>query len=168
MEFISTSARQANREAIQEVQAEINQKKTPAVRLVSEIIQRAMTSRPATSISSRRPRRPSCASAWMASCANWKACPRPFKTHSSPASRFFPTWISANAARRRTADSWCSVGPRKVDMRVSTLPTQYGEKVVMRLLETNAPLLSFADLGFPQDIADRISQVLACRRECCW
>jgi type II secretory ATPase GspE/PulE/Tfp pilus assembly ATPase PilB-like protein len=31
----------------------------------------------------------------------------------------------------------------------------------MRLLETNAPLLSFANLGFPQDVADRISQLLA-------
>src|SRR6266849_9322843 len=43
MEFISTSTRQANREAIEEVQAELYQKKTPAVRLVSEIIQTAMT-----------------------------------------------------------------------------------------------------------------------------
>lgn len=36
MEFISTSTRQANRDAIQEVQAELNHKKTPAVRLVSK------------------------------------------------------------------------------------------------------------------------------------
>jgi type IV pilus assembly protein PilB len=42
MEFVSTSSRQANREAILEVQAEINQKKTPAVRLVSEMIETAM------------------------------------------------------------------------------------------------------------------------------
>ena len=37
MEFISTSSRQANQEAIQEVQADLRQKKTPAVRLVSEM-----------------------------------------------------------------------------------------------------------------------------------
>ncbi len=42
VEFISTSSRQANREAIQEIQAELNNRKTPAVRLVSEIIQKAM------------------------------------------------------------------------------------------------------------------------------
>src|SRR3977135_4756967 len=54
-----------------------------------------------------------------------------------------------------------AVGSRRVDMRVSTLPTQFGEKVVMRLLEASAPLLSFADLGFPRDIADRISQMLS-------
>ena len=45
IEFISTSGRQANREAILEVQAEINQKKTPAVRLVSEIIRTALSKR---------------------------------------------------------------------------------------------------------------------------
>src|ERR1700686_2171770 len=42
MEFISTSSRQANREAIQEIQAELSQRKTPAVQLVSEIIKKAM------------------------------------------------------------------------------------------------------------------------------
>jgi len=53
-----------------------------------------------------------------------------------------------------------SVGQRKVDMRVSTLPTQYGEKVVMRLLEGSAPMVSFADLGFPLDMAARLKQLL--------
>ncbi len=46
-------------------------------------------------------------------------------------------------------------------MRVSTLPTQFGEKVVIRLLETSAPLLSFASLGFPSDIAERITNLLS-------
>ena len=46
-------------------------------------------------------------------------------------------------------------------MRVSSLPTQYGEKIVMRLLEISAPLLNFANLGFPPDIAERISELLA-------
>jgi type II secretory ATPase GspE/PulE/Tfp pilus assembly ATPase PilB-like protein len=45
-----------------------------------------------------------------------------------------------------------------VDMRVSTSPTQYVEKVVIRLLEASAPILSFADLGFPPDVACRLMQ----------
>ena len=45
VEFLSTSSRQANQEAIQEVQADLRQKKTPAVRLVSEVIQVAMAKR---------------------------------------------------------------------------------------------------------------------------
>ena len=54
-----------------------------------------------------------------------------------------------------------SIGPHKIDMRVSTLPTQFGEKVVIRLLETSAPLLSFASLGFPSDISERITNLLS-------
>jgi type II secretory ATPase GspE/PulE/Tfp pilus assembly ATPase PilB-like protein len=46
-------------------------------------------------------------------------------------------------------------------MRLSTLPTQYGEKVVMRLLEASAPILSFTDLGLPPHMADRMRDVIA-------
>src|ERR1700733_9073465 len=42
IEFFSTSSRQTNQEAIQEMQADLRQRKTPAVRLVSEIIQIAV------------------------------------------------------------------------------------------------------------------------------
>ncbi|MDP8971545.1 MAG: Flp pilus assembly complex ATPase component TadA [Actinomycetota bacterium] len=37
---------------------------------------------------------------------------------------------------------------RAVDLRVSTLPTVYGEKVVMRILDKSSVLLELADLGF--------------------
>jgi type IV pilus assembly protein PilB len=47
-----------------------------------------------------------------------------------------------------------------VHLRVSTLPTQYGEKVVMRLLESDAPLGDFAGLGFPPVIAEELKRML--------
>jgi type IV pilus assembly protein PilB len=37
---------------------------------------------------------------------------------------------------------------RQIDLRVSTLPTVYGEKVVMRILDKTSILLELADLGF--------------------
>ncbi len=37
----------------------------------------------------------------------------------------------------------------EVDIRVSTLPTYYGEKIVMRLLETNKDQLRLDKIGFP-------------------
>ncbi|HEX2714207.1 MAG TPA: ATPase, T2SS/T4P/T4SS family, partial [Candidatus Acidoferrales bacterium] len=49
---------------------------------------------------------------------------------------------------------------RKLDLRVSTLPTQYGEKVVMRLLEPEAPLLTFAHLGMAPEIENALREVL--------
>ncbi len=39
------------------------------------------------------------------------------------------------------------VGDDKVDVRVSTLPTSYGESIVMRLLRSSATGLAFDDLG---------------------
>jgi len=40
------------------------------------------------------------------------------------------------------------VGGKPIDMRVATLPTVYGEKVVMRLLDKSNVMLDLEDLGF--------------------
>ena len=40
------------------------------------------------------------------------------------------------------------VGGKSVDLRVATLPTVYGEKVVIRILDKNSVLLRLEDLGF--------------------
>ena len=37
---------------------------------------------------------------------------------------------------------------KQIDIRVATLPTVYGEKIVMRLLDKSSVLLQLADLGF--------------------
>ena len=44
-----------------------------------------------------------------------------------------------------------TLGGRQVDLRVSTLPTSYGERVVMRLLEKSSRVLSLAELGLADD-----------------
>ena len=46
-----------------------------------------------------------------------------------------------------------TVEGKAIDLRVSTLPTVYGEKVVMRILDRAAGVLPLADLGFlPQQL----------------
>ena len=50
---------------------------------------------------------------------------------------------------------------RALDLRVSTLPTQYGEKIVMRLLEPSAPLLNFSELGFTPSLAEALQRLLS-------
>jgi MSHA biogenesis protein MshE len=47
-----------------------------------------------------------------------------------------------------------------VDVRISTLPTQHGESVVMRLLNQSAGLLSLDNLGLPGPVAEAITRVL--------
>jgi type IV pilus assembly protein PilB len=47
-----------------------------------------------------------------------------------------------------------TVGNRPVDLRMATLPTIYGEKVVMRVLDKSNVLLGFEDLGFDADLLE--------------
>jgi type IV pilus assembly protein PilB len=161
IEFISTSSRQANREAIQEIQAELNQRRTPAVRLVSEIIQKAMAKQasdihiePQATLTVVRIRVDGV-------LRELDSVSRALQN--SLVSRIKILSDMDIGERRAPQDGrfMVAIGPRRVDMRVSTLPTQYGEKVVMRLLEASAPILSFADLGVPPDIAERMRQVIA-------
>lgn len=51
-----------------------------------------------------------------------------------------------------------SLGKDKVDVRVSTLPTAYGESVVMRLLKSSAASLAFEDLGLRGLANDRLNE----------
>lgn len=52
------------------------------------------------------------------------------------------------------------VGDRQVDMRVSTLPTQYGESVVLRVLDRSSVNLSLENLHLPEDIYEYICDTI--------
>lgn len=43
------------------------------------------------------------------------------------------------------------VGNKEIDVRVSTLPTAFGERVVLRLLDKSSVLISLSELGMPED-----------------
>jgi type IV pilus assembly protein PilB len=45
-----------------------------------------------------------------------------------------------------------NVGAKGIDLRMATLPTIYGEKIVMRVLDKASVVLGFADLGFDDDL----------------
>ncbi len=47
------------------------------------------------------------------------------------------------------------VKSRTLDVRISTLPVQHGESVVMRLLDHSQGLLDLSQLGIPEDILNR-------------
>ena len=44
---------------------------------------------------------------------------------------------------------------RAIDLRISTLPTSYGERAVLRLLDNAQQLCDFDQLGMPPDVAER-------------
>jgi type IV pilus assembly protein PilB len=49
------------------------------------------------------------------------------------------------------------VGGRQLDLRVATLPTVYGEKIVIRVLDKTQALMKLEDLGFSDDAYKRYS-----------
>ena len=50
------------------------------------------------------------------------------------------------------------VGGKPVDVRVATLPTVYGEKIAMRLLDKSAVVLDLAELGFSEQTLKRFQR----------
>jgi len=52
------------------------------------------------------------------------------------------------------------LGGRNVDLRVSTLPTQYGESVVLRVLDRSVVNLDLEKLGIPKNIFDYICETI--------
>lgn len=64
---------------------------------------------------------------------------------------------------RRTPQDGTSklkLADREVDLRISTLPSLYGEKVVIRLLDKSKGLISLTKVGFPEDITAPLVKIL--------
>lgn len=53
------------------------------------------------------------------------------------------------------------VRARSLDVRVATMPVQYGETVVMRLLDQSGNLLTLGELGMPSDMLPSIRRIIS-------
>ena len=65
------------------------------------------------------------------------------------------------AEKRIPQDGRFSVklGGKKIDLRVASLPTVYGEKIVLRLLDTSNATVELTKLGFPPRVYARYEEV---------
>ena len=54
-----------------------------------------------------------------------------------------------------------SLGGRALDVRVATLPTRYGERVALRILDTRQALVGLESLGMDENTLHRFQSVLA-------
>jgi general secretion pathway protein E len=52
------------------------------------------------------------------------------------------------------------VGDRNIDIRVSTLPTVYGERVVLRLLDKSSKMFALDELGIPPEHLNSIKELI--------
>ena len=53
-----------------------------------------------------------------------------------------------------------TVGGKQVDLRVSTLPTAFGESIVLRVLDRSSVNLELESLGFPKYVHDYVTEVI--------
>jgi type IV pilus assembly protein PilB len=162
MEFISSSSQARNVEAMREMQIELQQKSktTPAVHLVAMMIKAAVAKK--ASDIHIEPQQNDTAVRFRVDgiLRDYQRIPRVLQN--TVASRV-KILSDMNIAERRAPQDGrflVKISGRRVDLRVSTLPTQYGEKVVMRLLEGESPLKDFAELGLPKEIAEALDEIL--------
>ena len=66
------------------------------------------------------------------------------------------------AEKRLPQDGRCNIRIRdkNIDVRLSTLPVQYGESVVMRLLNQSSGLLELDQLGMPKNLLERFRRLI--------
>ncbi|RKX30173.1 MAG: pilus assembly protein PilB [Verrucomicrobia bacterium] len=70
---------------------------------------------------------------------------------------------SLNIAERRVPQDGrikITIGGHQVDLRVSTLPTQFGESVVLRVLDQSVIQLDIDSLGMPQDVFTHVDEII--------
>lgn len=161
MEFVSTSTRQANRDAIAAAQAELRAQKTPAVRLVSEIIRMAMEKRASDIHIDPRLKDTAVRLRVDGVLRDFQHVPRSIQHSLISRIKILSDMDIAEHRHPQDGRFMISTRNRSLDLRVSTLPTQYGEKVVIRLLEPTAPLLNFTELGFTPAIGEALEKLLA-------
>jgi type IV pilus assembly protein PilB len=88
--------------------------------------------------------------------------PLPFKYRAAIVSRLKVMADLDISERRLPQDGRIKIklGERTVDLRVSVLPTIYGEKVVMRILDPKALMVDMTKLGFTPESLKRFEQAI--------
>jgi len=160
MEFFTTSSTQRNLDAIREFHAEMRKQPTPAVRLFSSIIA-AAAAKKASDIHID-PRARGLIVRIRVDGILRDLMDVPQLLQDSLISRIKILADMDIAERRAPQDGrlLVAMGSEKRDLRISTLPTQYGEKVVIRMLDSRAALVGFQQLGLWEEDADMLVRIL--------
>ncbi|MGA7783425.1 MAG: GspE/PulE family protein [Candidatus Acidiferrales bacterium] len=161
IEFNGECSRQTNQKALQEIKTELRTKPTPAVRLVSAAIAIAVE-KDASDIHIE-PQGTGMVLRMRVDGILRELAFVPADLQSTVISRIKVLADMDIAERRKPQDGRIGVrvGKKNLDLRISTLPTHHGEKVVMRLLDPSAPRLRFRDLGMSAGTCETLERILS-------
>ncbi len=87
----------------------------------------------------------------------------PSKALALPITSRLKVLANLNIAERRVPQDGrikITLEGRAVDLRVSTLPTQFGESVVLRVLDQSAVQLDLAQLGLPDEVREGLEEII--------
>jgi type IV pilus assembly protein PilB len=160
VEFISGSTRQSGQEALLEIQAELQSKPTPAVRLASAAIAVAVE-KDASDIHVE-PQAEGMVIRMRVDGILRELAHVPTELQTTVISRLKVLADMDIAERRKPQDGRIvvRVGKKNIDLRISTLPTHHGEKMVIRLLDPSAPRLRFRDLGMSANMCEALNRLI--------
>jgi type IV pilus assembly protein PilB len=161
IEFISTSSSESNKVAMQEFEEELKGAHTPAVLLVSNIIRAAVAKR-ASDIHIEQTASEAVVRIRVDGVLR-ELLRVPTDLRLQLLSRVKILADLDIAERRISQDGrfLANIGLKQLDLRVSTLPTQYGEKIVMRLLDGSSAMVPFETLGLSPRDAQHLSRLLS-------
>ncbi len=161
MEFVSTSTRQTSRDAIEEIQIELMQRRTPAVRIVSDIILAAMDKKASDIHIEPQNEGIDVRLRVDGVLRDLRQIPR--RLQNSLVSRIKILSDMDIAERRAPQDGrfLVKMPGHQLDMRVSSIPTQHGEKIVMRLLENDSATQTLPELGMDPELDKTFRQILS-------
>jgi type IV pilus assembly protein PilB len=161
MQFFTASSSEKSKAAIEEFEAELRNQRTPTVRLVSAILYAAATKR--ASDIHIEPQALATTVRIRIDGVLRELTQIPKELQTSVISRIKILSDMDIAERRNSQDGrfLVQISDRHLDLRVSTLPTHYGEKVVMRLLDPEATSVPFMELGFSEENARTLDTALS-------
>jgi type IV pilus assembly protein PilB len=161
MQFFTASSSERNKAAMEEFEAELRNEKTPAVRLVSAILSAAATKK--ASDIHIEPQPLGTVVRIRVDGVLRELTHIPAELTSFLVSRIKILSDMDISERRVPQDGrfLVQIGSSHLDLRVSTLPTHSGEKVVMRLLDPTASRVGFEKLGIDPDNSAMIGQMLS-------
>jgi general secretion pathway protein E len=86
---------------------------------------------------------------------------QPIKTHSAVSSRIKVMSKLDIAEKRMPQDGRIPIkmAGKDIDIRLSTVPVQYGERIVMRILEKTNTILKLESLGFRGEVLQRLDEM---------
>ena len=161
MQFFTASSSEKSKAAIEEFEAELRNERTPAVRLVSAILYAASTKR--ASDVHIEPQGEATTVRIRVDGVLRELTHIPLELQASVVSRV-KILSDMDIAERRTPQDGrflVKISDRNLDLRVSTLPTHYGEKVVMRLLDPASTRVAFSELGISEEASKLLDATLA-------